>query len=136
MWVINQENQLLCQKRSMKKDMGAGKWEVTVGGHIGPQDNYFTGAVREVREETGLPIAPKDLELVKIYKDHAFREFRGVFVHRTNATLEYIRNEEDEVDEVRFLNLATVKNYLLYKKHKNWISPGYEKEMFLRLQAH
>lgn len=129
-WVVNKKGQLLCQKRSMKKDMGAGKWEVIVGGHIGPDDNYFTGAVREVREETGLDLAPNDLNLVKIYKDHAFKEYRGVFYHETDAQIHHIKCEEDEVEEVKFLDLKTVKNYLLYKKHENWISPGYEREMF------
>lgn len=134
-WVVNGKGQLLCQKRSLKKDTGAGKWEAIVGGHIGPADNYFTGAAREVREETGLPLLPSDLELVKIYKDYETREFRGVFIHKTEASIKHIIREEDEVDEVKFLDLSTVKNYLLYKKQENWIRPGYEREMFARLRA-
>lgn len=133
-WLVNHENKVLCQRRSAKKDTGAGKWEVTVGGHIGPDDNYFTGAAREVREETGLPITEKDLTLVKIYKDHQTREYRGVFYCKWEAHPHHIKKEEDEVDEVKFLSLKTLKSYLLYKKHKNWISPGYEREMFSLLK--
>jgi len=129
-WLINDKGQLLCQKRSMKKDTGAGKWEVTVAGHIGPTDNYFTGAAREVREETGLPITVNDLQLVKIYKDHETREYRGVFYCKWNAKPHHIKKEEDEVEEVKFLSIKTLKHYLLYKKHPKWISPGYEREMF------
>ena len=129
-WVLNKQGQLLCQKRSSKKDLGPGLWEVTVGGHIGHQDNYFTGAAREVCEETGLPVKPSDLNFVKIYRDDKMREFRGIFYYITDAKLHHITPEEEEVDKVKFLNLKTVKNYLLYKKHQNWISPGYEREMF------
>lgn len=129
-WVINEKKQILCQRRSLKKDRGAGKWEVIVGGHIGPDDNYFTGAVREVREETGLPVSISDLNLVKIYKSHEHKEYRGVFYYKTTAELHHIQKEEDEVEEVKFLDIKTVRNYLLYKKHENWISPGYEREMF------
>ena len=114
----------------MKKDRGAGKWEIAVGGHIGPDDNYFTGAVREVREETGLPITPDDLTLVKIYKDHETREYRGVFYCKWNAELHEIKKEEDEVEEVKFLNVKTLKHYLLYKKSEQFIKLGYEREMF------
>lgn len=129
-WLLNHENQILCQKRSMKKSTGAGKWEVTVGGHIGPDDNYFSGAVREVREETGLPITADDLNLIKIYKDQETREYRGVFYCKLKVNSKQIIKEDDEVDEVKFLNLKTLKQYLLYKKFSNWISPGYEREIF------
>lgn len=129
-WLINERKQILCQKRSLKKDMGAGLWEVTVGGHIGPDDNYFTGAVREVREETGLDISVGDLELVKIYKDHKMREYRGVFYCHLKAELHEISSEEDEVDEVKLIHINTLKKHLLNKKSDAWIRPGYEKEMF------
>ncbi|QQS38829.1 NUDIX domain-containing protein [Candidatus Woesebacteria bacterium] len=129
-WVLNDKNQVLCQQRSFKKDNGAGKWEVIVGGHIGPDDNYFTGAVREVQEETGLPVNVSDLQLVKIYKANEYKEYRAVFYWKTDFQLHEIVREEDEVEAVKFLDLKTVRNYLLYKKHEDWISPGYEKEMF------
>lgn len=132
-WIVNGNNKVLCQKRSMKKDIGPGLWEATVAGHIGPDDNYFSGAVREVREETGLQISEKDLTLVKIYKDEKMREYRGVFYCKWEAEAHHITREEDEVEKVKFLSLTTLKNYLLYKKHKSWIRPGYEREMFALL---
>src|SRR5688572_29902322 len=78
-WIVNSRKQILCQRRSLKKDMSPGMWEATVAGHLSPGDNYFTGAAREVREETGLPIEAHHLQLLKIYKDHEFHEYRGIF---------------------------------------------------------
>jgi len=129
-WLTNHKGKLLCQRRSLKKDRGAGMWEVTVAGHIGPEDNYFTGAVREVNEETGLNITPSDLKLIKIYKADEFKEYRGIFHCNIDVDLHYINKEHEEVDEVKFMSVSTIKHYLLYKKHENWISPGYEKEIF------
>ncbi len=129
-WLVNEKKQILCQKRSLKKDRGAGLWEVTVAGHIGPDDNYYSGAVREVREETGLDISVDDLTLVKIYKDHESREYRGVFHCKLKAEIHEIVREEDEVDEVKLIHVNTLKKHLLYKKSESWIRPGYEKEMF------
>lgn len=128
-WIINNKNQILCQRRSLLKDMSPGKWEPAVTGHIGPDDNYFTGATRELFEETGLSISPNELTLFKIYKDDNFREYRGIFYYKWDGKLHEIKSEEDEVDEVKFINLTTLKKYLLYQKSSKWISPGYEKEL-------
>ncbi|HTK03713.1 MAG TPA: NUDIX domain-containing protein [Alphaproteobacteria bacterium] len=129
-WIINSKNQILCQKRSLKKDNSPGMWEPAVAGHLSPGDNYFTGAVREVREETGIPIETHHLNLLKIYKDRKYREYRGIFYCNWEVDANQIKIEEDEVETVKFINLKTVKNYILYQKHEMWVSPEYAKEMF------
>lgn len=129
-WIINDKKQIVCQQRSLKKDTGAGLWEPTVAGHIGPDDNYFTGAVREVREETGLPISTEDLNLVKIYKDHDRREYRGIFYCKiSDLAHHHITREEDEVEQVKLLHVKTVRKYMKANPD-NWTKPGYEREMF------
>lgn len=130
-WIINEKREVLCQQRSLKKDKGAGLWEPAVAGHLGPDDNYFTGAVREVREETGLEISPSDLNLVKIYKDETFREYRGIFYCKlSELEIHHVKREEDEVEKVKLIKLNTLKKYLIHQKHKSWIKPPYAKEMF------
>jgi len=128
-WLLNGQNKVLVQKRSMKKDQGAGLWEPSVMGHIGHTDNYFTGAAREVNEETGLSIKPKDLNLVKIYKDNRFREFRGVFTCKVDFSLDHVKCEEDEVELSKFLSIPTLKKYLRSDKSGSWIHHSYESEM-------
>lgn len=131
-WIINDKNQVLCQRRSLKKDLSPGMWEPAVAGHLSPGDNYFTGAVREVREETGLPIEAHHLELVKIYKDHKSREYRAIFVCKWNTDLNKIESEEDEVMDVKSLSINTLKRYI--KNSESWINHGYEKEIFALIQ--
>lgn len=129
-WIVTSKRQLLCQKRSLKKDISPGLWETQIGGHIGPEDTYWTGAVRETREETGLPISPEHLTLVKIYKDEKYREYRGIFICYWDLEESQVTMEEDEVDAIQLVHLDQVKDYLL-NEHPDWIRPGYEKEMFL-----
>src|SRR6266404_3404743 len=128
-WIINNKKQILCQRRSLKKDMSPGKWEPYAGGHVGPEDSYFSGAARELFEETGIEVSPDKLNLFKIYKDHEFKEYRGIFYYKWNGKIHEIVSEEAEVDEVKFMSLNTLKKYLLYQKSENWIAPGYEKEI-------
>lgn len=128
-WIVNDKKQLLCQKRSAMKDQFPDLWEPFIGGHIGPGDDYFAGAVKEVQEETGIPIEKQQLNLVKIYKDHETYEFRGVFYYRWNGKLDELISEKEEVDEVQWVDIAVLKKYLLNSESVHWCKTGYEKEI-------
>lgn len=132
-WIVNKKKKVLCQRRSHKKAVSPGLWEPAAAGHMGPDDNYYTGAVREVWEETGLKVNPKDLNLLKIYKNHSRKEFVGVFYCELDIESYHIKMEEDEVDEVKMIGINTLKKHLLYKKSEKWITHGYEREIFAAL---
>lgn len=129
-WIINKKKKILVQRRSIKKTHSPGLWEPASAGHMGPEDNYYTGAVREVWEETGLKIDPGDLKLLKIYKDHDKKEFTGVFYCELDVEPYHIKMEEDEVDEVKMISINTLKKHLVYSwDSKKWVRHGYEREI-------
>lgn len=132
-WVVNAKGQMLVQKRSELKDSAPGVWEPCIGGHIGPGDDYFDGAVKELHEETGLKIAKNKLKLVKIYQDQEFREFRAVFLYKTNVPASKIVREVAEVDEVKWIDIKKFFKDLDTSEDKNWIRTGYEAEMLSAL---
>ncbi len=132
-WIVNDKKQILCQRRSLQKDSSPGMWEPAVAGHISPEDNYFTGAIRELFEETGIEASLNDLNLFKIYKDHRFKEYRGIFYLKWNGKLQEIKSEGEEVDQVKFVKLETLKKYIVYQKHPKWFNSGYEKEILSHL---
>jgi isopentenyldiphosphate isomerase len=130
-WIKNSKGQILCQKRSMKKDQSPGKWEPAVAGHIGPDDNYFTGAIRELHEETGLrDITTDHLQLVKIYRDDNRLEFCAVFYCDWDVEEHQITLEEDEVEKVKLVKIKTLKRHMSQKESDKWVLPQYRKEMF------
>ena len=59
--IYNEKGQVLLQKRS-----DDGTWG-NPGGSLELGETIYEAAVREVKEETNLDIAPKDLKLFKIY---------------------------------------------------------------------
>ena len=52
--VFNAQGEVFLQKRSLKKDIAAGKWDSSSSGHLDRGEAYDDCAVREVREEIGL----------------------------------------------------------------------------------
>ncbi|MBI4689476.1 MAG: NUDIX domain-containing protein [Nitrospirae bacterium] len=52
--VFNKERELFLQKRSNNKDVAPGKWDTSVGGHVGPGEEPFDAAKREMEEELGI----------------------------------------------------------------------------------
>lgn len=128
-WIINSKKKLLCQQRSFKKDTSPGMWEPAVVGHIGHKDNYFSGAVREVKEETGLDISIDDLNFLKIYKDYDRREFRAIFYCELDVEHNNVKSEVDEVEKIKFISFKTVKKYL-NQSNPSWLEIVYRKDIF------
>lgn len=64
--VFNARGEVFLQKRSMKKDIAAGKWDSSSSGHLDTGEAYDACAVREVREEIGLRLATPPPRLFKM----------------------------------------------------------------------
>ena len=64
--VFNGRGEVFLQKRSMKKDIAAGKWDSSSSGHLDTGEDYDVCAVREVREEIGLRLAQTPQRVFKI----------------------------------------------------------------------
>jgi isopentenyldiphosphate isomerase len=134
-WIINDKQELLCQKRSELKDLDPGNWETFVGGHVGAGDEYTVSAIREVYEETGIMMEQEKLKLVKLYKDPTNRQFRGIYYYKWNGSLDEVVKEEDEVAEVAWLHVDQVHKHLVTDKHPGWYRPGYEEEILPLLKT-
>ena len=77
--VFNARGEVFLQKRSMKKDIAAGKWDSSASGHLDSGEDYDACAVREVREEIGLDLksgarGTRPSELEKLFKVDARKE--------------------------------------------------------------
>jgi isopentenyldiphosphate isomerase len=64
--VFNSRGEIFLQKRSLKKDIAAGKWDSSSSGHLDTGEDYDACAARELREELGLKLAQPPQRLFKI----------------------------------------------------------------------
>ena len=69
--VFNARGEVFLQKRSLKKDSAAGKWDSSSAGHLDTGEDYDPAAVRELREELGLMLAQPPVRLFKLEAGHA-----------------------------------------------------------------
>ena len=113
LWIINQQRQALLQKRSMKKKVDPGKWNIT-GGHSIAGETSMQACIREAAEEIGMILQPEDIRLFTrsfvdgiIYDDYiTTKEF-----NITDAIV-----QPEEVTELKWMTLAEIRE--LYDQGK------------------
>lgn len=126
--VFNSKGQLLLQKRSMNKDVAAGKWDTSVGGHVNPGEGLHEAAIRELYEELG--ITGQKMEFLYSYLFRNWRESELVYtfscVYDGSITF-----NKDEIDEVAFWDLQRIRETLQYKENPDSgiFSRHFEKEI-------
>jgi isopentenyl-diphosphate delta-isomerase type 1 len=105
----NDQQEVLLQKRSLKKDTHPGKWTVAASGHVTFGQTYDEAAYRELAEEIGV----HGVEL-KLVKKHYFamqneQEIASIYTGHFNEIPTNI--DADEVSEVRWLTLSQLQEW-------------------------
>jgi len=107
--VFDGKGRLLLQKRSRKKDLGPGLWDVSVGGHVRPGEGDEEAARRETREELG--IEASGLVPLHGYVFRGRRESEYVVAFRMTHGGPFFP-DPDEVEELRFESLEEIRRDL------------------------
>jgi len=127
-YIVNQNNQVLLQRRSKEKLILPGMLACPIGGHIKYQVSPITTAIEESYEELGLVIEAEDLKFLGIGRGtydtsdelglHE-REFIYVYLFESKQKLDLnIRN--DEVDGLFWFDYDTFKS-MVNNKSKDLI---------------
>lgn len=107
--VFNRKKELLLQKRSCKKDVAPGKWDTSVGGHVGIGEDIFISAKREMEEELGI----SECEPEYLYSYTHSNQYESELVSTFRCTYDgSINFNIEEIDEVMHWSLAGIKNAL------------------------
>lgn len=129
-WLFNSKGEILCQKRSLKKDNKPGLWEPFFGGHIGPGDDYVAGAIKEVEEEIGLRLRSEQLKLHHIERLEDSRHFSAVFVVDWEGDVSKLEPEAEEIDQLRWVSRIEVLRSMEGAPESGWVfAAGYEPEV-------
>ena len=127
--VFGTDGKLLLQKRSMNKDVAPGKWDTSVGGHVGAGEELSLSARREMEEELGITGA--ELHFLYSYTHTNPYETELVTTCRCLYSGEIAFNRE-EVDEVRFWRLEEIREVM----GRGILSDNFEHEFRMYLSLH
>ncbi len=126
-WIFTDEGNILIQKRSKKKELNPGIWDVSVAGHIKFNENIKKAAKRETLEETGININTKDLLKIGVYRsinihptaiDKEFFHTYILKIDKNSIDLDYKNNE---VDDLKFISIEEMESLIKEENNKIFI---------------
>ena len=143
-WIFNNRNEVLIQKRATNKDTFPNLWDVSVAGHISAGEKPIVSAIREVKEEIGLSIEQENLHYIgtskkriQHNKDLIDFELHHIYMCKINFDINSLKIQEEEVAEV---NLISIQNLikLVHSNESNFVPHGksYFKMVFDAIQQY
>ena len=117
-WIFSEKGNVLIQKRSKKKKLNPGVWDVSVAGHIKYKESIKAAAIRETFEETGTCIKEKDLLKLGIYTSVSNypqiidKEFHHTYVLKIDEVKINLNYKNDEVDDLKLISLEEMDSLL------------------------
>lgn len=104
-WIINDNNHLLLQKRHSKKIGSPGKWDISCGGHCVNGETSIQSAKRELEEELGLIMSDDKFEYLYTIKyisqQGLNNEFVDTYLIKYNFDIGNIKFQEDEIEALK-----------------------------------
>ncbi len=104
--VFNSNGELLLQKRSMNKDVAAGKWDTSVGGHVNSGETLDEAVKREMEEELGITSCRLEFLYTYIHSNEYETELVYTYLCTHNGEINF---QKDEIDEVRPWSMDEIK---------------------------
>ena len=122
-WIIDKNGNVLLQRRSATKDSKPNMLDISCAGHLIAGDNPLDGAIRELKEELNLDVAPNELHYIKTEK-HSSRysnsfinnEFSDIYILITDKTLSDMKYQKDEISEIMFVPYEKLKTMISSKQ--------------------
>ena len=126
-WIFTEEGNILIQKRSKKKELNPGVWDVSVAGHIKFNENIKKAAKRETLEETGININTKDLLKIGVYRSINIhptaidKEFFHTYILKIDKNSINLDFKNNEVDDLKFISIEEMESLIKEENNKIFI---------------
>ena len=108
-WIINDNKELLVQKRNPYKQTFPNLWAISVAGHVDSGETSLDTAVREVKEELNLDVEPDEFEYLFTvkretpYKDSFLRVFDDVYLLHRDIDCEQTKLQVEELTDIKYV---------------------------------
>lgn len=109
-FIINNQNQILLQRRSANKRFNPNKWALCAG-HVDAYESLEDAAIREIKEEIGIDVTKNDLhkygEKVLSLKE-SNSHITYFYYIKTNKKENEFKIQVEELSEVRWFDIDKV----------------------------
>jgi len=129
-WLIDEEDRILIQKRGADVAVSPNEWDVSVAGHISAGEQPIDTAVREISEEIGLKVNSKDLHFTFMYKGMTVHTnglidngFCHVFIYKGNFEVKQLTPQKEEVAELKMMKLEEIET-LVHEEKNDFVDRG------------
>ena len=113
-WIVNQQGQYLLSQRHPDKQYLL-YWECT-GGAVLSGENRLQGAVREVKEELGITLAPEQGKLIYQFRREDMQDFYDVWLFHADIDIKEMVLQKTEVVDVQWVNQDKLLNMFQKKQ--------------------
>jgi isopentenyldiphosphate isomerase len=132
--VVDRNDRIFLQKRSMRKDIEPGKWDTSVGGHLQVGESYDQAAVRELEEELGITgVTPQCLYTYRWSTSIESEDIRTYLVVWGGGDDCAFKLQAEEITDGRFWTRQEIQDNI----GKGVFTPNFEQEFerYLRWRA-
>lgn len=102
-FTMNSKGELLITKRAPEKKPYPNMWEITGGAVVAGEDS-LDAARRELREETGIEVANRELNLILTHKGNS--AFVDIYIAHKDIPAEKLTMQPDETSAAKWVKLS------------------------------
>jgi mutator protein MutT len=119
-WIINENGDVLLQKRALTKKQAANKWSICAG-HIDAGETVESSILRELEEELGVKVTIDELEFLFLEKkkidfgDSKNNNFQYIYFMKTNMKLNEYKIQVEELSEIKYVTFNEFKQIIINK---------------------
>lgn len=105
--IINNNNEILLQKRSRLKRANPRKWGIC-GGKVNLGETPLEAGIRETLEEIGIFLNKEKMEVIRVSANG--KAYYTIYYIRENLYINKCKLKKDEVEELRYFNIDELHN--------------------------
>jgi isopentenyldiphosphate isomerase len=126
-WVVNQNGEILIQRRHPNKSVYPDTWDQSVGGHISAGESSINAVIRETQEELGLELTLDNFRLIGMMKQieetgkKVLRNIFDVYLISGYYKIEDMKIQESEVAEIKYVSLDWLNQHTFDKDSQSII---------------
>lgn len=107
-FVLNHKGEVLCHQRSLEKERMPGMWCTHLGGHVSSEETYESNALKEIEEEAGIKLDPKQLIHWRTTKADVTKLWIREFVTLYNVDVKTLTPQPGEVEAFAWKSLKSI----------------------------